>query len=376
MNTLKEKTAKWTLATAFTLALTGAIIATQNISATPPQTQEVADGLTSPTNNPAAATADHKLSWDKLETTIKTGAGEYSELEKVKAVFVATNHSSSPVTIERIDKSCGCTSVSLSQSNIPSLGSATLTAEIAVGNLGGLSKKFITVRELGGDSTQLCVTLNSPFIGRFLPQSLKWSGGPNNTQTIRFIQDPTSTETSIASVKSLAPTFTASFRKTSSKEWVVDVTPTANPVTSANSSIKIETKNPKRTIFIPVESHPPANIIPNGGAYSNIVLNPEVMDKEAEAKRAAQGIPTANDPTHYSTPGPDPAGEPAGGLTVIGTGGEPNIPLNFKDSKDSKDSKGTENSSSDRSALLRELSDLRSRETAIINALISLDKKP
>src|SRR5215469_156144 len=88
-----------------------------------------------------AVPAFAQLKWDTLEQTIKAKPGD----KEIVATYRFTNSGSTPITIDTVKTSCGCTTAALAKNNYSPGESGEIVARMDIASRTGHQEKSIVV---------------------------------------------------------------------------------------------------------------------------------------------------------------------------------------------------------------------------------------
>jgi len=188
----------------------------------------------------AIASVRGELIWEssvqEFERTPEDGA--------VEAHYGFKNIGSTPVTIVRIDSSCGCTVAQTDKKTYLPGESGQITARFSFGNRKGVRRKVIAVRLADGTEKQLGlnVSILEPLTVR--PGLLLWRVGENATPKTVQLTPAKGVPLKIRSVSSSSPRVSAELHP---KADASDYTMTVAPVDTAeklSTVVTIETNYP------------------------------------------------------------------------------------------------------------------------------------
>lgn len=217
------------------------------------------------------------LTWKQPEMTIV----EKSAVEKVSFTFHAVNSGDVPITITKIDKSCGCTSVTPSKQTIEPGGAVDVAGEIALAAGGGKHVKTITVNTDDKQSKILSVNIETPEMFKVSATSLLWENTlAPKTLTITI---PESSAAKYVGLESLSPDFVASEKEVvPQREYQITVTPKTKD--AKRTAIKFLFSSPKLAPLYVVLSVKGANAEPG-------VLTPDMAKPRETTPAASAPLP-------------------------------------------------------------------------------------
>lgn len=188
----------------------------------------------------AIASVRGELIWEssvqEFERTPEDGA--------VEARYSFKNVGSTPVTIVRIDSSCGCTVAQTDKKTYLPGESGEITARFSFGNRKGVQRKVIDVRLADGTEKQLglYVSILDPLTVR--PELLLWQVGENATPKTVQLTPAKGVPLQIRSVSSSSPRVTAELHpRTDRSHYTMTVAP-VDTAEKLSTVVTIETNYP------------------------------------------------------------------------------------------------------------------------------------
>ena len=160
----------------------------------------------------------------------------------VEAHYGFKNTGSTPVTIARINSSCGCTVAQTDKKTYLPGESGQITARFSFGNRKGLQRKVITVGLTDGTEQQLAldVTILEPLTVR--PGLLVWRVGEDPSAKTVQLTAAKGTPVKIRSVTSSSPRINAQL-KTAASDYTVTVAP-VDTAEKLSTTVMIQTDYP------------------------------------------------------------------------------------------------------------------------------------
>jgi hypothetical protein len=162
----------------------------------------------------------------------------------VEAHYRFKNLGSNPVTIVRINSSCGCTVAKTDKKTFQPGESGQISARFSFGNRKGLQRKVITVGLSDGTEKQLGlnVSILEPLTVR--PGLLHWRIGENATAKTVQLTAAKGVPLKIRSVSSSSPRVSAELHpRTDASDYTVTVTP-VDTAEKLSTTVMIETDYP------------------------------------------------------------------------------------------------------------------------------------
>ena len=162
----------------------------------------------------------------------------------VEAHYRFKNIGSTPVTIVRINSSCGCTVAETDKKTYQPGESGQISARFSFGNRKGLQRKVIAVGLSDGSEKQLAlnVSILEPLTVR--PGLLHWRVGENATPKTVQLTAAKGVPLKIRSVSSSSPRVSAQLHSgTDTSDYTVTVTP-VDTAEKLSTTVMIETDYP------------------------------------------------------------------------------------------------------------------------------------
>ena len=238
------------------------------------------------------ATSQAKITWDESEKSISLDPAT----PKVSVTFRGVNDDK-PVTIVKIDKSCGCTSVTPTRTKLEKGNDVVLQTEINLPASGGKQVKTVTVKTDDNEETRLKINIDMPENFTLSKSALLWEKDAVNPLSF-FITFPEKSPMKFSALSSLSPIYKTEAKEvpgSNGSKYELIVTPTTpNPPRSA---VRIDlTGAENRPVYIGVESLAPkptptpapvipapapqaAQAAPQAAAPQKTAGNPTVVEK-------------------------------------------------------------------------------------------------
>ena len=145
----------------------------------------------------------------------------------VEAVFPFTNAGKTPVDIDQIQTSCGCTTAKLEQRHYEPGQGGEIVARFTVGDRLGLQHKDIVVSYGDQKETELNMEVHLPELLHLEPPLVSWKPGEaSKTKTIKLTVTPDTLKLDDLTVKASNTRVTAVLRPTvEGKEYELQLTP-------------------------------------------------------------------------------------------------------------------------------------------------------
>jgi hypothetical protein len=212
--------------------------------------------------------------------------------KEIEYEFKGVNTTSVPVRILKIERSCGCQSVTQSTEVVQPGGEITLTGKITLNPFGGIQKKQLTVMTDQGPPQILVVNVLAPESVKVEPSTLMWEENDNSEREV-VVSIPPGNESTMGAVKVLGTGFTVTEEKTETGAKL-KVTPTG---TQGRTALRIETSVAERAFprYVRLEKRgtPPAN-------PAQAIPAPAQVPAEAAAPTTTEGTANGVSPTKAS----------------------------------------------------------------------------
>jgi hypothetical protein len=185
-----------------------------------------------------------ELKWDRNRVELAAGPGD----ELVEATFGFVNTGSEPVTIEKIESSCGCTTASMPKMTFAPGERSQLTARFDTVGRRGLQTKAVTVHIKGEkDPVILSLAVTIPDLLKINPPLVAWEQGEaakSKTIALDVMEGQSVNITSVISSDAHFTTKIETIRE--GRQYVIVVTPDTTAAMSFSAlTINAEFKGQK-----------------------------------------------------------------------------------------------------------------------------------
>ncbi len=188
------------------------------------------------------------LLWDETAISVEPAA----KAKGVEVKFVFTNTSSSPVEIEKVSTSCGCTTAKLSKNRYEPGEKGELPVNFVFGNRTGDQEKSILVRIGDGPPDVLLLRVKIPDVVEFSPSELTWDvGGSVKEQS--FTVNVLEPGVRVTGSRAMGRVFAATMEEVEAAVRYQIVVQPLDLSRAVRGSVRVELETPKpRVIYLPV----------------------------------------------------------------------------------------------------------------------------